>query len=235
MKSKRMILVTSVVAVLALLSAALLAAQSATVEPTAESTSVPSSFNDNRINGDIFLGGLALYCEDENGSTAGNTFQNGALTVWGSEGQEFIRLTASELRGNMEVEQPDMMATQDMMAGTEEATQMASSSDDVSSMATSEATATMDNPVLLARANTPSGTIWLFSLGNDQFALQGTDNTGKFYTYSWTACGLGSLTTDTAPFNPMEETMMSTQEATEPAMTSTEMPTSATAEATSQS
>ncbi|MEP7291930.1 MAG: hypothetical protein ABI835_09105, partial [Chloroflexota bacterium] len=55
--------------------------------------------------------------------------------------------------------------------------------------ATMDASATeepMMEPVLLAQAETVNGTIWLFRVGMDQFTLQGNDNTGKFFTYSWT-------------------------------------------------
>ncbi len=212
MKSKRMILVSMALSLITVFSAAALLAQDATEEPSMEATEVPSSFADNRINGDIFLGGLALFCEDENGMTDGNTFQDGALTVWGPEGQEYIRLTAAQLRGDEEIDQPpptpDMMTTP-MPEATMEA---------MDAEATPEP---MTDPVLLARAETTSGWIWLFRVGEDTFALQGTDNTGKFYTYTWTGCALGVLEAGTMPIFPVDgmPDMMATEEMTaEPPM-----------------
>ena len=106
MKTTRLVLAGAVLALVTILSAAVILAQDVTEEPPAEGTSVPSSFNDNRINGDVFLGGLAIYCEDENGNTSGNTFQNGGITVWGADGQKYIELTAAQLRGDEEIPQP---------------------------------------------------------------------------------------------------------------------------------
>jgi hypothetical protein len=79
-------------------------------------------------------------------------------------------------------------------------------------------------PVLLARNATPNGELWLFRVGDDTFALQGTDTTGKFYTYTWAGCSLGSIATDTAPIMEFlpgtmmpEATMEATAEATDAA------------------
>ncbi|MEP7291931.1 MAG: hypothetical protein ABI835_09110 [Chloroflexota bacterium] len=77
MKTNRIILLSLVLALVAVMSAAAILAQDSTSEPPSEATDVPSSFNDNRINGDIFLSGLAIYGVGESGLTAGNTFQNG--------------------------------------------------------------------------------------------------------------------------------------------------------------
>src|SRR5690606_6370770 len=92
MNSKRTLFIGAVVMMLALLSAAVILAQ----DPTPESTEVPTSFSDNRINGDIYLSGLALYCEDETGNTDTNTFQNGSLSIWGVGGQRYIHLTVDQ-------------------------------------------------------------------------------------------------------------------------------------------
>jgi hypothetical protein len=215
---------------LTLLSTALLLAQETTPEPTAEVTDMPSSFNDNRINGDVFLGGLALFCEDETGSTAGNTFQNGALTVWGAEGQEYIRLTAAQLRGDEEIPQPPPA----MEPGATEEPMM------TETVEPEETQEPLASPVLLAQAETANGTIWLFRVGMDTFALQGNDNTGKFFTYTWTSCALGTLTTDQPPFTTFLTipTVGMTQEATAEATSDAAMPAptdEATAEATASS
>ncbi len=191
MKTSWSIFIAAVVAAFALLAAVALA-QESTEEPTPETTTVPSSFNDNRINGDIFLGGLALYCADQNGSTATNTYQNGGITVWGVGGIEYIFLSADQLRGNAVIPQ---LATMEVSMTEEPApTETATLAPGM----TEEPMA----PVLLAQANTPNGAVWFFRTGDDQFALQGTDNTGKFFTYTWTGCSLGSVSTDTAPFAP---------------------------------
>jgi len=192
---------------LIVLSAAYIQAQS-TPEATGESTTTASSFNDHRINGDIFLGGLAIYCQDQNGNTDTNTFQNGGLTIWGPDGQEFIFLNANQLRGNREI--PQLATMEANMTETVAATATAT----LTASGTQEAQA----PMLLARANTPNGPIWLFRTGNDQFELQGNDNTGKFFTYLWTGCSIGSLQAGAVPlFTPgpaARSTPMATVQAT---------------------
>lgn len=206
MKTNRIILVGAVLSLLAVMSAAAIFAQESTPEATSE-PSESSSFADNRINGDVFLGGLAIFCEDEFGATDGNTFQNGLLTVWGPDGQKYIELTAAQLRGDEEIMQPP--PTPDpLVTPTPEAT--------VDPAATVEP---LDEPVLLAKAATANGPIWLFRVNNeDTFVLQGYDNTGKFFTYVWQSCGLGTLDLSAAPFDSSVEV---------PVVEVTEAPTSA--------
>jgi hypothetical protein len=203
MKKTRLVLVGTLLSLLTILSAAAIMAQDSTEEPPAESTAVASSFADNRINGDVFLGGLALYCEDENGNADGNTFQNGAITVWGPDGQKYLELTAFQLRGSND---SDM----DMMESTEEPMM--------------EVTAEPFEPVLLAQANTINGTIWFFLNGTDRFTLQGTDNTGKFYSYTWEGCAQGGLDVGAGPIISSGMNMMPTAEMT---MEATDMVTPA--------
>lgn len=213
MKKNRILLLVTVLAAVGMLSAAAIMAQEGTEEPPAESTSVPSSFSDNRINGDIFLGGLAMYCEDENGNTDGNTFQNGGITVWGPDGQKYITLTASQLRGDEEIMQPVAEMTDEPMM---DATEMV----DTDSMDSEDMDEVLTAPILLAQANTMNGPLWFFRTGTDTFALQGYDNTGKFYTYTWEGCALGTLDAGAAPFLvmtpgiPMEITLEVTDDVT---------------------
>jgi len=211
-----------------MVTSAVILAQS-TPESTPESTASASSFTDGRINGDIFLGGLAIYCQDQNANTHVNTFQNGGLTVWGPDGQEYVFLDVNQLRGNREIPQLATMEANMTEAVQPTATQTAT----LTASGTQEAQA----PFLLARANTPNGQIWLFRVGDDQFALQGNDNTGKFFTYIWTGCGMGSLSTDTSPFatlranTTLRSTRTATTVATETATVSSSN-TNATAEST---
>jgi len=192
MKSNRVVALASVLIIAILVSSAVILAQGATPESTPESTASASSFTDGRINGDVFLGGLAIYCQNQNGDTHVNTFQNGDLTVWGPDGQEYIFLDVNQLRGNKEITQLATMEANMTETVQPTATQTAT--------LTASGTQKAQQPFLLARANTTNGQIWLFRTGDDQFALQGNDNTGKFFTYMWTGCSLGSLSTDTAPF-----------------------------------
>jgi len=193
MKTNRAVVLAAILIISALVSSAALLAQDGTPESTPESTAVSSSFTDGRINGDVFLGGLAIYCQDQNGNTNVNTFQNGNLTVWGPDGQEYILLSVNQLRGNQEIPQ---LATMEVNM-TEIAAPTATQTATLTASGTQEA----QQPFLLAQANTVNGQIWLFRVGDDQFALQGNDNTGKFFTYVWTGCSLGTLSTDTAPFS----------------------------------
>ncbi|MEO8397251.1 MAG: hypothetical protein ABI700_29920, partial [Chloroflexota bacterium] len=161
------------------------------------------------------LGGLALYCEDQAGNTQVNTFQDGSIQVWGVGGQEYIVLTAAELAGNEEIMQPPPT----MEAGmTEEPMMM-----ETPAAGATEEMVSMTNPVLLAQADSPTGTIWFFRVGDNQFALQGWDEHSKFFTYLWSGCDLGSIRTDVTPLMPdmqgsammaMTEEMMATAEAT---------------------
>jgi len=192
MRTNRAVLFAAILIISVLVSSVAILAQDSTPESTAESTAASSSFTDGRINGDIFLGGLAIYCQDQNGNTNINTFQNGGLTVWGPNGQEYIFLSANQLRGNQEVPQ---LATMEVNM-TETVAPTATQTATMSASGTQEA----QQPFLLAQANTVNGPIWLFRVGDDQFALQGNDNTGKFFTYVWTGCSIGTLSTDTASF-----------------------------------
>jgi hypothetical protein len=211
MKAKWSAFVFVILAAAMALSAVLISAQ--------ESTDEPTSFSDNRINQEIStsMGGVAIYCFDQNRNRDGNTFQNGGIEIWGSDAQKYIELTVDQLRGSEEIMQPvtapDASAT---MEADMEVTPVAPLPE-----ATDELTGEM-LPVLLARAETPNGELWLFRVGEDTFALQGTDTTGKFYTYTWAGCSLGSIATDTAPiisFEPGTETPMPevTAEATDAA------------------
>lgn len=206
MKKTRLVLVASLLSLLTIFSAAAILAQDSTEEPPAEATAVSSSFSDNRINGDVFLGGLALYCEDENGNTDGNTFQNGAITVWGPDGQKYLELTAVQLRGGRASDMSMSEATAEPM------------------MEMTAEPAAPFVPVLLAQANTLNGPVWFFLNGTDRFTLQGTDNTGKFYSYTWEGCEQGGLDVGAGPIISTGMNMMPTVEAT---MEATDMVTPA--------
>ena len=79
-----------------------------------------------------------------------------------------------------------------MEAGVTEEAPVAGATEEVS----------MAKPVLLAQADSPNGKIWFFRTGDDQFALQGTDENSKFFTYLWTGCEMGSIRTDVNPLMP---------------------------------
>ncbi len=206
MKS-RSILLTAILVIALLVSGAVIYAQ--TPQATPPSTAQASSFTDGRINGDIDLGGLALYCTDQTGNTHVNTFQNGGIELWGVGGRKYIVLTAAQLRGTTEIMQPPAtmeagmtetpMPAATQMSGTQEAAQMP--------------------PTLLARAATPNGEVFFISLGNDNFELQGTDNTGKFFSYFWTGCSIGNIQAGAVPL------FSSTPGASSSGASSTAMPT----------
>lgn len=207
---------TAVLVIALLVSGAAIFAQ--TPESTAPATAQASSFTDGRINGDIDLGGLALYCTDASGNTRSvNTFQNGSIDLWGVGGQKYITLTAAQLRGTTEIAQPPAtmepgmtetpMPAPTQMMGTEEATQMP--------------------PTLLARAATPNGEVYFISLGNDNFMLQGTDETGKFFSYFWSGCSMGNIQAGAVPLFPAT-TGSSNSGAQSTAMPTAEMTAAAT-------
>jgi len=222
---KMLALATALVTVLAFSSTAILAQEeTASVVPVPEASETavpPPSFTDGRINGSISLGGLALYCVDKNNNTHVTSFQNGSITVWGVGDQKYINLTANQLRGNVEVPQEPSVMLEQM---TEEAMMNAAPTE----MATEEmmepevtAMPMGDQPILLAQALTPNGLIGFFTFGGDEFALQGHDETGKFFTYTWTGCSTGSIDTATQPYLPELE-----------AVATVEFPAFATEEAT---
>jgi len=213
------------VALLAFSATAILAQEETpTVVPMPDATEAavpPPSFTDGRINGSISLGGLALYCVDKNNNTHVTSFQNGSITVWGIGDQKYINLTANQLRGNVEVQQaPSVMV--------EQMTEEAMTSGDATMMPTEEmmepevtAMPMGDQPILLAQALTPNGLIGFFTFGGDEFSLQGHDETGKFFTYTWTGCSTGSIDTTTQAYLPELE-----------AVATVEFPAFATEEAT---
>jgi hypothetical protein len=202
-------------ALLALLIVTGAAAQEATPAVTSE-----PNYSDGRINDNAELGGLAIYCVDIDNNTHIDSFEEGAITVWGIGDQKYIELAAYQLRGRLEVRQaPSVAEAQMRLTATPIPT------------ATVERTEAPDEtpipvdavPFLVARANTPNGVIGFFRVGEDEFALQGHDDKGNFFTYYWAGCDMGELDPDAAPYDPMLE-VMATPEVGE-----------ATAEATTES
>lgn len=180
-------LATGIVILLLLLSSAATWAQESTSEPMA--TSEPNSVGDARINGNIYFSDLALYCFGEKNDTNVQSFDNGGITVWGGNGEEYIVLTAAQLRGDAEVPQPQLtvepgMTGETMVSPTPMATE-----------------AMMMEPVLLARAMTAFGPIWFYRVDANTFALQSANIAdGKLYTYTWTDCNRGTLSTEVLPY-----------------------------------
>ena len=177
---------------------------SAPGSPAATGTPIPPPvFTDGRINGSVDLGGLAIYCVDRNNNTHVNTFQNGSITVWGIGDQKYMNLTAAQLRGKVEVPQPPSeMEMQMTQTAPGAATQSAAMTEEPEVTALPAG----QTAILLARATTPNGEIAFFSFGADQFALQGHDQHGKFFTYTWTGCSTGTIDNTTAPYLPELET-----------------------------
>jgi len=190
----------------------------------------PPTFTDGRISNTAGLGGLALYCVNS-GGVPGDSFEGGAITVWGVGDQKYIELSASELRGSVEVmQEPSVMEMEGELTVEAPAvdtpmmmeTEAAEAVSDVMPEATALVLA--QEPILLARATTPNGEIGFFRIGNDQFALQGHDDKGAFFTYTWTGCNTGVIEHTTGAFLPfleapvvveMNESEMVTPEATE--------------------
>jgi len=212
MTKRLLINITLVLVMLLTVSATAILAQSET--PTVVP---PPAFTDGRISDIVGLGGLAIYCVDQNSNTNVSSFDNGAITVWGVGDQKYISLSAAQLRGDAEITQAPsaMEASMTEAAPMMEPTGMMT--EDATEMVEATPMAMAHEPVLLARATTPSGEIGFFSLGDDLFVLQGHDDKGSFFTYTWTGCSTGVLDHTTAAFLPMLEVM--------PAMESTEMVT----------
>jgi hypothetical protein len=197
--------------------------QTETPVATEETTGTPippPNFTDGRISDTAGLGGLAIYCVDKNNNTRVSSFDNGAITVWGVGDQKYINLSAAQLRGNVEVPQEPSVLIAEM---TEEA-EMSGMETPTAEMTLENTTAlsetttpSMTEPVLLARAMTPNGEIGFFSFGGDRFALQGHDDKGAFFTYTWTGCSTGVLDHTTGTYlSDLEATVepMMTMEAT---------------------
>ncbi len=199
MAKRQFISLTLAIVALLAFSGTAIFAQSATETPVA-----PATFSDGRINDIIGLGGLAIYCVDQNNNTHVNTFQNGAITVWGVGDQKYINLSAAQLRGNAQItQQPAAMEAQ----MTEDASMMmqptATVTPEATEMMSATPAGTASEPFLLTTAMTPSGVIGFFRVGQDKFALQGHDDKGSFYTYTWTGCSTGFLDHSTLPYLPM--------------------------------
>jgi hypothetical protein len=192
--------------------------------PSAEETVTPvppPAFTDGRISNTAGLGGLALYCVDENNINV-SSIDDGSITVWGVGDQKYIELTADELRGDEEIlQEPSVAETEGEL--TEAAPMMtetpAIASEEGADMPEATAVVLDEEPVLLARATTPNGEIGFFRISDDdQFALQGYDDKGAFFTYTWTGCNTGTVDHATAPFQPFLEAPI--MEATEEMLTS---------------
>jgi hypothetical protein len=203
-------------ALIALLCFSGVAAQEST--PTVEA---PPNYTDGRINDNAELGGLAIYCVDINNNTHIGSFEEGAITVWGIGDQKYIELAAYQLRGRIEVRQaPSVAEAQLRLTATPQPTATTAKTEEPE---TTPVPSGKLEPFLVARANTLNGVIGFFRVGEDEFALQGHDDKENFFTYRWTACDIGELDSDAAPYNPMLE------------VTATPEPAEAMTEATSES
>lgn len=223
----RLLGVMTILAMLFIASGTAVLAQEATETPT---PIPPASFTDGRISQTAGLGGLALYCVDSSGNTHVTSFDGGAITVWGVGDQKYIELSAAELRGDVEVmQEPSVMETEGeltveapMMTETEAVEPMSEVEPEATAMVMAQ------EPILLARATTPNGEIGFFKIGNDDtFALQGHDDKGAFFTYTWTGCSSGVIEHTTGPFLPFLEAPVMVEMTAE-----AEMPEMVTPEAT---
>lgn len=205
MTKPRLFGLTTILAMLLIASGTAVLAQEATETP---SPIPPPTFTDERISETAGLGGLALYCVNSSG-TPGDSFEGGAITVWGVGDQKYIELTAAELRGNVEVTQEPSVMEMEGELTVEAPVIMETDEADVVSEIEPEATelVLIQEPILLARASTPNGEIGFFRIDNDRFALQGHDDKGAFFTYTWTGCNTGVIEHTTAPFLPFLETV----------------------------
>jgi len=200
MAKRHVLMIAAVCLLLLAFSRAALLAQTET--PTAVP---PPVFTDGRVNDNVNLGGLAIYCVDQSNNTHVTSFQNGAITVWGIGDQKYMNLSAAQLAGNVEVPQPpsemEMQMTQTAPAATMQSAEVPT---EAPGAVMQEVTpnAAGQTPVLLARATTPNGEIAFFRVDTDQFALQGHDNNGLFFTYTWSGCAEGVLDQTTAPYLP---------------------------------
>src|SRR5215207_1826018 len=100
-----LLLVTSVTALFA-------QEETETPLPSAEETVTPvppPAFTDGRISNTAGLGGLALYCVDENNNNV-TSLDDGSITVWGVGDQKYIELTVDELRSDVEIPQEPSVA-----------------------------------------------------------------------------------------------------------------------------
>lgn len=184
---------------IALLCVSVVAAQEET--PAVEATPAHS---DGRINDNAELGGLAIYCVDMSNNTHVESFEEGAITVWGIGDQKYIELAAYQLRGRIEVRQAPSVAEAEMrLTATPQPTPTSAKTEE--SAASETTTLGEPQPLLIARANTPNGVIGFFRVGEDEFALQGHDDKGNFFTYRWSSCDVGELDESATPYNPMLE------------------------------
>lgn len=201
----------TLLAMLFIASGTAVLAQEATETPT---PLPPPTFTDGRISETAGLGGLALYCVNSSG-TPGDSFEGGAITVWGVGDQKYIELRASELRGSVEVTQePSVMEMEGELTVEAPAVDSPTVTETEAAEAmievTPEPTALVlaQDPILLARATTPNGELGFFRIGDDRFALQGHDDKSAFFTYTWTGCNTGVIEHTTAPFLPFLETVI---------------------------
>ncbi len=200
MRKAQAVLVGSIAILLIALSSVAIFAQEATATVVP-----PPSFTDGRINDSTLLGGLAIYCVDANSNPV-STFENGAITVWGVGDQKYINLSAAQLSGDMEIpQQPSQMEAQMTLTPPMEPTatemMMATKEPAVTMEMTDEAMSAM--PILLARATTPTGDLAFFKLGAEEFALQGYDEQGNLFTYTWTGCTGGMVDHATEAYVPL--------------------------------
>jgi hypothetical protein len=152
------------------------------------------SINDGRVNQNQLLGGIGIFCEDQNGVVS-NNYTNGGISVWGAEGEKYLFATAEDIAAAQSqfplvttTVQTDDQAQQGAQGSTTGDVQ--SSSANIQGRTGDFTTLRIGNQTtgLIAAAQTARGPYNLYAAGDETFYLIGLDEYGRQFLYRWTGC-----------------------------------------------
>lgn len=189
------------------------------------------SITDGRVNENQLLGGIGIFCEDQNGEVS-TTYTNGGISVWGPEGDKYLFASAADI-ALAQTQFPLVNQTVD---------QVQQSAQNTTTEVVQGRTGNFDtlrigqqNTGLLSAAQTQRGLYNLYASGGETFYLLGQDEYGRQFLYRWIGCtnadselssfGFPLITSGVRPAATtapnMTSTPAATTDATEPDVTPT--------------
>lgn len=151
------------------------------------------NINDGRVNANQLLGGIGIFCEDQNGVVS-RDYANGGISVWNAAGEKLLFASAADIAlaqdqfpliniGGMNVDMAQQGAAGSMDSDTQSSTTGAT-------QGTSGGFQTLrfgsQTAGLLAETDTRP--YQLYAAGDETFYLIGQDEYGRQFLYQWTGC-----------------------------------------------
>jgi hypothetical protein len=220
------------------------------------------NINDGRVNQNQLLGGIGIFCEDQNGAASTN-YTNGGISVWSAEGEKYLFASAADIalaqqqfpqvtttvsgdqaqqgaQGNTSSNNQSGSTTGSNQSGSTTGNTQSGGTGSIQGRTSGFETLRIgtQNTGLLSRAQTNRGQYSLYAAGGETFYLIGSDEYGRQFLYRWTGCSnanseLSSFSLPVTSGNTARGTVTSTPRVnTTPVATTTTPDVTATPEAT---